>query len=265
MTSQGWLQALFDPRAVAVVGASQDPAKWGHILAGRALSSASRHRPVALVNRSAGEVLGQPAYPTLVAASRALGRPLDLVVVCVPASALVGCVSDAVAAGARALVVITAGLSELGEQGAAVEAEAVRVARAGGAVLVGPNCLGVADTGAGLQLGHALLPPGEVTVLSQSGNVVLDLAGLLEERGLGIARFVSLGNQAQLGVVEMLRGCLEHEGTRRRGGVRRGRRRRSRLRRGGSRPSSRPASRSCCSRRVVRRPPCAGRPRTPVR
>ena len=173
------LGALFDPRAIAVVGASDDPAKWGHILARRALESGTPS-PVALVNRRGGQVLGRPAYPSLAEAR------------------------DGAGAGARArrrlrarrsrwsrpcatpsrpargaIVAITAGLAELGAEGAAVEAEAVAVARAGGAVLVGPNCLGVADTGAGLQLGHALLPPGEVTVLSQSGNLVLDLAPLL--------------------------------------------------------------------------------------
>ena len=76
---------------------------------------------------------------------------------------------------------------------------------AGGAVLVGPNCLGVADTGAGLQLSHAVLPAGEVAVLSQSGNLVLDLAALLRERGLGVSRFVSVGNQADLTVVDLMR------------------------------------------------------------
>jgi acyl-CoA synthetase (NDP forming) len=79
---------------------------------------------------------------------------------------------------------------------------------------VGPNCLGIADTGAGLQLSHGLLPPGEVTVLSQSGNLVLDLAGLLVERGLGVSRFVSVGNQADVTVVDLMWASVDHEGTR---------------------------------------------------
>ncbi len=204
---------LFAPRSVAVVGASDDPSKWGHILARRALESGAP-RPVALVNRRGGEVLGRPAHASLSDAARSLDGRLDLVVVCVPADSLVATVKDAVAAGARALVVITAGFAELGAEGAAVEAEAAALVRSAGAVLVGPNCLGVADTGTGLQLGHAVLPPGAVSVLSQSGNLVLDLAGLLVERGLGVARFVSVGNQADLGVVELMRGCVDHDGTR---------------------------------------------------
>ncbi|MBV9831734.1 MAG: CoA-binding protein, partial [Marmoricola sp.] len=209
----GRLGALFAPRAIAVVGASDDPSKWGHILARRALESGAP-RPVALVNRRGGRVLDRPAFGSLREAARALEQPLDLVVVCVPAEALLATVSDAADVGARAIVAITAGLAELGERGATVQAEAVALARASGAVLVGPNCLGIADTGAGLQLAHAVLPPGEVTVLSQSGNLVLDLADLMLDRGIGIARFVSVGNQADLTAVELMRDCVDHDGTR---------------------------------------------------
>jgi acetate---CoA ligase (ADP-forming) len=207
------LDALFDPSSVAVVGASADPSKWGHILSRRALESTSP-RPVALVNRGGVPVLGRPTHPTLASAAEALGEPPDLVVVCVPAAAFVATVQEAAACGSRAIVAITAGLSELGAEGAAAEAEAVRLTRAAGAVLVGPNCLGIADTGAGLQLSHAVLPPGDVAVLSQSGNMVLDLAAAFAERGLGISRFVSLGNQADLTVVDLMLSCVDHAGSR---------------------------------------------------
>ena len=134
--------------------------------------------------------------------------------VCVPASELVQTVVDAVGAGARSLVVITAGLSELGAVGALAEQEVVRLARSTGAVLVGPNCIGMVDTSTQLQLTHDVLPAGAVAVLSQSGNLVLDLAALLEDRGLGVSRFVSLGNQADLTVVDLMASCVEHDDTR---------------------------------------------------
>ena len=167
-----------------------------------------------LVNRRGGEVLGHPTYPSARAAAAAHGRTVDLAVLCVPAAASWPSVTDAVAAGARAIVAITAGLSEAGPEGARLEAEALAIARGAGAVLVGPNCLGIVDTTTGLQLAHAVLPAGDVAVLSQSGNLVLDLAGLLADRGLGVSRFVSLGNQADLGVVDLLHACVDHEGTR---------------------------------------------------
>ena len=207
------LDALFSPRTVAIVGASADSAKWGHILAQRALASPG-DRTVLLVNRHGGEVLGHPTYPSACAAAEVHERPIDLAVLCVPASGFVASVTDAVAAGARAIVAITAGLSEAGPEGARLEAEALAIARGAGAVLVGPNCLGIVDTTTGLQLAHAVLPAGDVAVLSQSGNLVLDLAGLLADRGLGVSRFVSLGNQADLGLVDFLHACVDHEGTR---------------------------------------------------
>jgi acetate---CoA ligase (ADP-forming) len=207
------LDALFAPRTVAIVGASDDSAKWGHIIASRALASRG-DRTVLLVNRHAAEVLGRPAYPSAQAAAAAHGSPVDLAVVCVPAAGFVAAVTDAVTAGAGAVVGITAGLSESGPEGARREADALAAVRAAGAVLLGPNCLGVVDTTTGIQLAHAVLPPGDVAVLSQSGNLVLDLAGLLGDRGLGVSRFVSLGNQADLGVVDLLHACVGHEGTR---------------------------------------------------
>lgn len=207
------IDPLFDPASITVVGASDDSAKWGHTLSRRALESGA-DRPVLLVNRRGADVLGRRTHRTVAAASDELGGPLDLVVVCVPAAELVGTVADAVRAGARSLVVITAGLSERGADGARAEQEAVRLARSAGAVLVGPNCLGVVDTGTHLQLSHDVLPAGDVAVLSQSGNLVLDLAALLEDRGLGVSRFVSLGNQADLTVVDLLTSCLEHDRTR---------------------------------------------------
>ena len=182
-----------------------------------------------LVNRRGVEVLGRPTHRTLAEARDALGEPLDLVVVCVPASELVPAVTDALAAGARSLVVITAGLSELGAEGIRVEREVVRLVREAGAVLVGPNCLGVVDTGTSLQLAHDVLPTGSVAVLSQSGNVALDLAALLEARGLGVSRFVSVGNQADLTVVDLLASCLDHRRHPRRGDLRGGPRRRTRV------------------------------------
>ena len=207
------LDALFSPRTVAIVGASADSAKWGHILAQRALASPGDRR-VLLVNRHGGEVLGHPTYPSACAAAAAHERAVDLAVLCVPVHSFVASVTDAVAAGARAIVAITAGLSEAGPEGARLEAEALAIARGAGAVLVGPNCLGIVDTTTGLQLAHAVLPAGDVAVLSQSGNLVLDLAGLMADRGLGVSRFVSLGNQADLGVVDFLHACVGHEGTR---------------------------------------------------
>jgi len=209
--TRGDLAALFDPRSVAIVGASDDTSKWGNALAQRALA-APGPRPVHLVNWRGGSVLGRPALRSL--AELGADGEVDLVALCVPVAGFLDAVDDALAAGARALVAITAGLAELGPEGARVQHEAVARVRAAGAVMVGPNCLGIHDSTTALHLSSETLAPGHVAVLSQSGNVVIDLDDLMRQAGLGISRFVSLGNQADLTVVDLMGACVAHEPTR---------------------------------------------------
>jgi len=202
------VDALFAPRSVAVLGASDDPRKWGNWLARGALRGAHR-RPAYLVNRRAGTVLGQPAFRSL----SDLPGPADLVVIAVPASGLDAAVDDALAAGARAIVAITAGSHESPDAAAAQASLAGRV-RAAGAVLLGPNCLGVMDASELLELAAADLPAGAIGLISQSGNLALELALLAGRDGLGFSRFASLGNQADLGATELVRALAAHEQTR---------------------------------------------------
>ena len=119
------LRPLFEPRSVAVVGASNDQATWGQRLARGALRGEHR-RTVFLVNKRGGEVLGRPAFTSLAEAP-------ELVVLAVPASAFEETVDAALAIGARAIVAISAGLGESGEEGRAREAAVVERVRAAGA------------------------------------------------------------------------------------------------------------------------------------
>jgi acetate---CoA ligase (ADP-forming) len=201
------LRALFAPASVAIVGASDDPVKWGNWLARGALRAEHR-RAVHLVNQRGGEVLGRPAHRSL----HDVPAPPELVVLAVPSPAVEQSVDDALAAGARAIVAITAGEAD-GDAGGARDAALAERVRAAGAVLVGPNCLGVFDAGAELDLVPASLPRGGIGLLSQSGNLALELALLAAEAGLGFSRFVSLGNQADLEAPELIRALAEHPET----------------------------------------------------
>ncbi|MCZ3385738.1 MAG: acetate--CoA ligase family protein [Actinomycetia bacterium] len=204
--SSGALEALFAPASVAVIGASDDIRKWGNWLAKGALAGPV---PVHLVNARADVVLGRPAVPSLVQA----GLTADLAVVAVPASAFEAAVDDALAAGARAIVGISAGLGETGPEGIAREQAVVVRVQAAGAVLLGPNCLGVSDAAAGLSLTSNPLPPGDVAFISQSGNLSLELAKLLDDYGLGFSRFASLGNQAHLDAADLVEATVLHAST----------------------------------------------------
>jgi acyl-CoA synthetase (NDP forming) len=203
------LRALFDPRSVAVLGASNDPAKWGHWLGRGALKGEGR-RSVFLVNRNGGEILGRPAYRSLAD----LPEEPELVVVSLPAAAFEESVDASLAAGAKAVVAISAGLGESGEEGKERERAVVERVRAAGAVLLGPNCLGVFDAGAGLDLSSNEVPSGPIGLVSQSGNLALEVGLLGEDVGLGFSRFVSLGNQADLEAADVIEALAGHEPTR---------------------------------------------------
>jgi acetate---CoA ligase (ADP-forming) len=198
------LDSLFSPRSVAVVGASRDPAKWGSLLARGALRGTHR-RSVQLVNRNGGAIFGTPAYPSLAD----LPEAPELVVACVPAAEFEDTVDAALALGTRAIIGISAGLERARER-----AVSDRV-RAAGAMLLGPNCLGVFDRDAELDLAPWVdFPAGDIGLIAQSGNLSLELALLAERHGLGFSRFVSLGNQADLEAAELLECFADHDGTR---------------------------------------------------
>ncbi|MFB6557897.1 acetate--CoA ligase family protein [Streptomyces sp. NPDC056400] len=202
------LTALFDPRSVAVVGASDDPAKYGHAVAAQALRAPDR-RPVHLVNRRGGRVLGRTAATSLTA----VGEPVELVVISVPGAGFEAAVDEALACGAKAIVAITAGFAEAGPSGLARQRSVAARVRAAGAVLVGPNCLGIADNTTELYLASDRFAPGGVALLSQSGNLALELQLRGEPHGLGFSRFVSLGNQADVTLVDLVEDCARHEAT----------------------------------------------------
>lgn len=200
------LRTLFDPRSVAIVGASDDPEKYGQWLAVRALRSS---RPVTLINRSRTTVLGRAAFPSLTAA----GHDVDLAVIAVPSGGFEAAVDDALEAGVKVIVGITAGLGESGPEGQRRQRALTQRVRAAGAALLGPNCLGVLDHTSRLDLTVNNFPIGRVALLSQSGNVAIDVAARLAEMGLGVSRFASVGNQADVDVADLIDSCCSHEGT----------------------------------------------------
>ena len=142
-----------------------------------------------------------------------LDGPVDLAVIAVPEAGFEEAVYGVLAKGARAIVAITAGLGEAGAEGRAREDALIARIRAAGAVLVGPNCLGLVDNTTATYLSSNQFAPGSVAVLSQSGNLAIELDRLLSARGLGISRFVSLGNQADVSLVELIEACAADPAT----------------------------------------------------
>lgn len=195
------LDAFGDPSSVAVVGASDDQAKWGYWLARGALSGSHR-RKVYLVNRSAGTVQGEPCFANITA----LPETPELLVLCVPPQYVADVVAEALAKGVRAFLGITAGVSD--------EEHIGEMIRAAGARIIGPNSLGLYDSTAELQLAWGHFTPGSLAIVSQSGQLGSEIANLAARANLGISRFISVGNQLDVNSVELLDDLADHEATR---------------------------------------------------
>jgi acyl-CoA synthetase (NDP forming) len=189
------------PRSVAVVGASSDVGKWGHVLL-RNLQRGGFAGPLYAVNPKVSEVLGVPSF----AALAALPEVVDLAVVAVPAERVLGVIRDCATAGISAALVVSAGLAETGEAGRELEDEIVSVARAGGVRLFGPNSNGLQTPSAALRatLADMPLPAGGFGILSQSGNIAQALALETSARGFGIRHYISSGNEADTTCVDYL-------------------------------------------------------------
>ena len=190
------MRRLFEPRVVAVIGASPERGKIGaeilHNLVGRFQGS------VVSVNPKHREILGAPCYPNLAA----VPGPVDLVVISIPADSVAAAVDDCVTKGVAGVVVITAGFSETGEEGRRRETALLEKVRAAGIRLVGPNCMGLVNTDPKVRLNAtfapAYPPEGRVALSSQSGALGLALLDFAQTLNLGISTFVSVGNKADV-------------------------------------------------------------------
>jgi acetyltransferase len=196
------LAPLFSPRGVAVLGASRNPAKLGHRLL-QNLRESGYPGLLVPVNPSGEPVLGVETVTSV----DAIPEGLDLALVSLPASAVPGAIKTLAARRTRAAVVMTSGFGEVDEDGRAAQTALVGLARAAGLRLVGPNCMGIYSRPARLNGTYFWDLPrldGGISVVSQSGAYGGLIFRQLGIRGLGIARFVSIGNQADVDLAEVL-------------------------------------------------------------
>lgn len=197
------LRPLFHPSSVAVVGASQNPLNLGHRILG-ALIRNDFNGPVYPVNLTASHVRSVRAYPSVVA----IGEPVELAIIAVPATAVAAVVAECAEVGVRALVVISAGFAETGEEGRVRQEEMLRQVRGHNMRMVGPNCLGVMHTHPEVRLDASfapLMPPaGSVAFCSQSGALGVAIIALARRLGLGLSSFVSVGNKADVSGNDLL-------------------------------------------------------------
>ena len=209
------MDAIFAPRSVAVIGASSDPKRIG----GRPVDFLRRHGfdgTILPINPKTSKVQGLTAYPSI---TEAPTTP-DLAVIALPARLAVQAVEDCAARGVRGAVIFSSGFSEVNDEGAALQARMVDIAREGGMRLVGPNCLGIANVRHNLYATFTpgvekyLPKPGGVSIVSQSGAFGSYCMTLVRMRGLGVNLWATTGNSCDVDFADAVAYCAQDDETR---------------------------------------------------
>lgn len=197
------VRAFLNPRSVAVVGASRKPRTIGAALIAN-LKRNGFAGPIYPVHPSDPEIGGLVAYPHV----RAIGAPVDLAVIAVPAPAVEAVVADCARAAVRGVVVISSGFAETSGAGRAAEKHLTDLVRGSGMRMVGPNCMGVINTDPAVALNATFTvsapPAGSIGMLSQSGALGLAILDYMRTLNLGISTFVSVGNKADVSSNDLL-------------------------------------------------------------
>ena len=203
-------KALFHPQRIALVGASGDATK-NTARPQRFLRKHGFTGTILPINPGRPEILGEPAFASLEAAAASLGgAPIDHVFIMTPAASVLELVRECVRLKVPVATLYSDGFAERGEEGRALQDEIVSIARAGGLRLLGPNALGVIDTHANSPItcnatfeGDQLLR-GNLAIISQSGSMMGSLMSRAQARGFGFSRLVSVGNECDIGVGELV-------------------------------------------------------------
>jgi acetate---CoA ligase (ADP-forming) len=204
------LESLFYPESVAVIGASRTPGKVGYEIIYN-LKNGGYQGTIVPINPAAQEVLGLPCYPDLAT----YGQKIELSVISIPTKYVYEAAEKSIEAGAKALVVITAGFKETGKEGAKLEQDLVKLCRTRKVRMMGPNCLGLLNTDNKMNASFAskMPPAGSISVLSQSGALATAILDWMMSQKLGLAKLISIGNKADLNENDFLEALAEDKQT----------------------------------------------------
>jgi acetyltransferase len=190
------LNSIFEPKSVAVIGATERVGSVGRTILWNLISSPFGGT-VYPVNPKRASILGVKAYPTVLEVPDAV----DLAVIVTPANMVPAVMSQCVEAGVRGAIIISAGFKEVGDEGIELERQVLAEARRGNIRLVGPNCLGVMRPHSGLNATFAskMARPGPVGFISQSGALLTAVLDWSLSENVGFSAFVSLGSMLDVG------------------------------------------------------------------
>jgi acetyltransferase len=200
------LDTLFSPRSIAVIGASRTEGKLGYAVLANLVQSGFGGA-IYPINPQAAEILGLPCYASL----DGIEGDIDLAVIVIPAKFVLESLEECGKRGVGSVIVISAGFRETGREGLLAERKMAELARTFTMRIVGPNCVGVIDTVAPMNVSFAIGMPrrGQIAFMSQSGALCTSILDIALARKIGFSRFVSLGNKADLNEIDFLQAWAE--------------------------------------------------------
>lgn len=196
------LESFFNPKSVAIVGASRQKSKVGYeILAN--MMGAGYKGEIYPVNPQADTIEGLKCYPDL----ESIKKVPELVIIVVPAKIVPATMQQCAKVGTRAVIIITAGFKEVGKEGRELEEQISQTARQAGIRVIGPNCLGVIVPANKLNasFGGDLPAAGSIAYLSQSGALLAAIFDIANASGIGFSKLISIGNKADVGELDVIK------------------------------------------------------------
>lgn len=204
------IQVMFDPKTIALIGATEKTGTIGRTILENLLRS--KERRIFPVNPHASKVLDVESYPTIAG----VPEHVDLAVVATPARSVPGVIEECGRAGVEGVVIISAGFKEIGEEGIHLEGEIDRIRRKYGMRVMGPNCLGFVRPVRGLNATflRGNPPPGNIAFISQSGALGSAILDWAVSAGIGFSMFASLGSMTDVDFGDMIDFLGDDEATR---------------------------------------------------
>ena len=195
------LEAFFNPKSVAVIGATDAPHSVGRSIVAN-LKDAPFPGAIYPVNPRHDTLLGLRCYGSI----ESVPEPVDLAVIATPANTVPGVIGECAEAGVPAAIIISAGFREIGERGAALELEILQEARGGGMRIVGPNCLGLMSPHHMLNatFASAMARPGHLGFISQSGALCTAILDWSRREMVGFSAFISVGSMLDVGWSDLI-------------------------------------------------------------
>ncbi|MHA1519996.1 MAG: acetate--CoA ligase family protein [Promethearchaeota archaeon] len=194
-------ELFFNPRTIAVVGATEDPSKFGNAVTLNIVKNPNLKAKIYPISRSSPKIMGLTAYPSI----HDVPDSIDLAIILVPAKVVPLIVDQCINKPVKRIIIVTAGFGEINEEGKRIEREMAAKCQAAGIRVIGPNCVGIQNVDIGLNASFIQDPlHGNIAMVSQSGSFGCAIMDGLKWNDLGMAKFANIGNAMDLSFAEIL-------------------------------------------------------------